>query len=147
MLIRLGTEEDLPQVLGIDRESAPVDGVGGRAPHALQPDGPIDPAYFLWQRGMMVAETEGRVVGYVLSHLVEWMHGIDRLAWIEHIGVHPDFRRRGIGLALLRFTEAHYRGRARTLYAEIHPHNAKSLALFRKFAGEMVERVLAFKEL
>lgn len=54
--------------------------------------------------GLLVAETEGRLVGFVLSlarQVPQFLDGLQpETAWITAFGVHPDFRRKGIGRAL-----------------------------------------------
>lgn len=52
--------------------------------------------------GCFVAEKAGRIAGVATTT----RHGSD-LAWIGMVLVHPDFRRQGIGRALLRFSLAH----------------------------------------
>ncbi|HET9221420.1 MAG TPA: GNAT family N-acetyltransferase [Roseiflexaceae bacterium] len=139
---RAATERDVPALLALDAVCAPVDAIDGQELYILS-----DPAvmiFFLACGGLIVAEVDGQVVGYILSHIVEHMHGIDRLVWIEHIGVHPAFRRRGIGLHLLTYLRVHYRGRAAVLHAAIHPRNHASLELFQRFPAECAERVLAY---
>lgn len=59
-------------------------------------------------QGLLIAETEGRLVGFVLSLARQVPQMLDGLqpenAWITAFGVHPDYRRRGIGRML--FTQA-----------------------------------------
>jgi ribosomal protein S18 acetylase RimI-like enzyme len=54
--------------------------------------------------GLLVAECEGRLAGFVLSLARQVPHFLDGLepekAWITAFGVHPGLRRRGIGRAL-----------------------------------------------
>lgn len=54
----------------------------------------------------LVAELDGRVVGFLLGRAGEHEFGLPgTVAWIEIVGVDPAFRGRGIGRALLeRFT-------------------------------------------
>jgi ribosomal protein S18 acetylase RimI-like enzyme len=142
---RVATEQDIPALLTLDTTSAPIDAIDGQLVYVLA-DPTVIP-FFLACDGLIVAEIAGQVVGYVLTHIVERMHGIEHLVWIEHIGVHPDFRRRGIGLHLLTYLRAHYHGQATALHAAIHPHNRASLALFQRFQAELDERVLAYAEI
>jgi len=142
---RLAKRDDVSQLRSLDTVSAAMDQIGGKKCFVLRRKGILE--YFLKCKGILVAEDEGRIVGYVLAHPVEWIHGISKLVWIEHIGVHPDHRRRGIGLGMLKFVRRHYRTTARCLHAEIHPLNQRSVRMFRKFGVELVERKLAFKKL
>lgn len=144
MTCRLGTKADIAELKKLDAQSAEVDAIDGEEHLVLGNDLMID--YFLRCRGLIVAETTGRLSGYALTHRVEWMHGVESMAWIEHVGVHPSHRRQGVGTAMLRFAGNHYKGRVSHLYAEIHPKNEKSLGLFRKAKAEFAERVLVFME-
>ncbi len=72
---------------------------------------------------MLVAEVDGRVVGYV-SWLPRGFVGRD---YITHLGVNPAHQRRGIGRALLRAAEAAI-GASR-VFASTDGDNATMLAL------------------
>jgi ribosomal protein S18 acetylase RimI-like enzyme len=74
---------------------------------------PINPAVFRVKvlldlnfdpQGLLLAESGGRLVGFVLSlarQVPQFLDGLQpETAWITAFGVHPDFRRRGIGSAL-----------------------------------------------
>ena len=49
-----------------------------------------------------VAKEDGQIVGFVFAQMVEHMSNLPKAVWIENIGVHPSYRRRGIGLQLLK---------------------------------------------
>ena len=80
-----------------------------------------------------VVEEDGKVVGYVASQIVGFMHDVDRLLWIEYIVVQQKFRRRGTGLALLRKLVEHakFSGIDR-IYTTINPDNEASIKLHLK---------------
>lgn len=49
----------------------------------------------------LVAEIEGRVVGFIIGGASRWEYGVPKnIGWIDTIGVDPDFQRRGIAKAL-----------------------------------------------
>ena len=145
MKCRLGTKGDVVELKRLDAASAVVDSIDGKKLFVLRSGRMVE--YFIACQGLLVAEADGRIVGYALTHVVEWMHGAEKMAWIEHIGVYPDCRRQGVALRLVRFAARHYKGRAKCLYGEIHPKNTKSLALFRKAGTELAERVLFFRKI
>lgn len=84
-----------------------------------------------------VAEENGEAVGYVASQRVPSMHGVD--LWIEYIVIQKEFRRRGIGLALLQklIDYAASSGIDR-IYAFINLDNEPSMRLHSK-AGFNIE--------
>ncbi|MDP6510198.1 MAG: GNAT family N-acetyltransferase [Dehalococcoidia bacterium] len=49
-----------------------------------------------------MAETEGRVVGFVLGDVRGWEYGMPPGGWIDIMGVDPQFQRRGIGIKLIQ---------------------------------------------
>ena len=80
-----------------------------------------------------IAEENGNVIGYVASQTVFFTHGVDRQLWIEYIVVHPEFRRRSIGLALLdRLKEYAKRSGIDEIYTTMNPDNEASVKLHRK---------------
>jgi L-amino acid N-acyltransferase YncA len=93
--------------------------------------------FYIGTDSTFVAEENGEAVGYVASQKVPSMHGVD--LWIEYIVVQKEFRRRGIGLALLQnlINYATSSNIDRT-YAFINPDNKPSMRLHSK-AGFNVE--------
>jgi ribosomal protein S18 acetylase RimI-like enzyme len=50
----------------------------------------------------LVAELDGKVVGFIIGDASGWEYGIpDTVGWIDTIGVHPDYQRRGIAKMLM----------------------------------------------
>jgi predicted N-acetyltransferase YhbS len=49
----------------------------------------------------LVAELNGKVVGFILGDASGWEYGVpDTVGWIDTIGVHPQYRRKGIAKIL-----------------------------------------------
>jgi ribosomal protein S18 acetylase RimI-like enzyme len=53
------------------------------------------------QRYFLVAEQEGRVIGFVIGEVRAWEFGSPPCGWVFAIGVDPDARLRGVGSRLL----------------------------------------------
>ena len=142
---RLGTQADTRGVLAVDEASAPADAIAGVAFRVLTDPTTLD--FFLGSGGLLVAEADGRIAGYALICPIARMHGGGPLAWVEHIGVPPDLRQRGVGSALLDFAGRHFSGRANCLHAAVHPANTASLTLFRRAGATEAQRVLFYKDI
>ena len=50
--------------------------------------------------GSFVAEINGKVVGYIITHITSGSFGVDRCAWITMTGVDPKHMGKGIGKSL-----------------------------------------------
>lgn len=49
----------------------------------------------------LVAEIEGRVVGFIIGGASRWEYGVpENIGWIDTIGVDPDYQRKGIAKIL-----------------------------------------------
>ncbi len=73
-----------------------------------------------------VYSEDGRLIGVVLATHDE------RKGWINRLAVHPDFRRRGVGRALIRAAEGWLREQGIGIFAAlIEPGNEVSLAVFQ----------------
>jgi len=50
----------------------------------------------------LVAEVEGRVVGFILGDASGWEYGVpDTVGWIDTIGVLPEYQKKGVARALM----------------------------------------------
>ncbi len=78
------------------------------------------------------AVADGLIVGLVVGE----SRPFEGAGWVSTIGVHPDYRRRGIGEALLTACEAALSARAVKL--TVRPSNSAALTLYRKFGYEQV---------
>jgi ribosomal protein S18 acetylase RimI-like enzyme len=57
----------------------------------------------IYPRPALVAEVEGKVVGFILGYVSGWEFGVpDTVGWIDTLGVDPAYQRRGIGRALFK---------------------------------------------
>ncbi len=93
----------------------------------------IEPKYFkhyVSKEGSFVAETDGMTVGFILSKAVPFMHGEERIVWMEQIAVLGGFRKEGVGGKLLDAVEDWARRRKmRMLYTTLNTNNAASKRL------------------
>jgi ribosomal-protein-alanine N-acetyltransferase len=78
------------------------------------------------------AVAAGRLVGFVVGD----PRPREGFAWIATIGVHPDYRRRGLGARLLAEVEA--RLTQPRLKLTVRQSNLAAIALYRKFGYEQV---------
>ena len=86
-------------------------------------------ALSLW----LVAEEDGYVAGYIGSQTV--CEESDMM----NVAVHPDFRRRGIGEALVKALETELRARgSHCLTLEVRASNAPAIALYEKLGFSQV---------
>lgn len=77
---------------------------------------------------VIVAKVAGEVVGFCLSKYD------DGLVWLSWFGVHPDWRRRGIGTALLRALERTARTRrCHKLWCDCRASNKESKSVLSQF--------------
>ena len=93
MKIRVLDENDLDAVVGIDKR------VVGKERRDFWKR---KIAYAgIYPRPALVAEIEGKVVGFILGYVSGWEFGVpDTIGWIDTLGVDPAYQRRGIGKAL-----------------------------------------------
>jgi mycothiol synthase len=78
--------------------------------------------------GLLLADAGGRLAGFVLSiyrQVPQFLDGLEeQRAWITAFGVHPDFRRQGVGRALFTAVEARLAaaGRSEVLLSPYTPN-------------------------
>lgn len=93
--IRVARLEDVPSILNLWEQA--------RSEHASTPDLPEDLERLVLESTgtLLVATSDRRIVGVLIAAWDGWRGNLYRLA------VHPEHRRSGVGLALVRAGEAH----------------------------------------
>jgi len=80
-----------------------------------------------------VAEKDGVVVGYIATQTIPYMRGHDKTLWIEYIVIKKEYRRQGVGTALLKKLKDHaQQHQVDSIYATINPDNTASIKLHQK---------------
>jgi len=94
-----------------------------------------------------VAEEKGEVIGYVASQTASYMHGVDKLLWIEYIVVKTEHRQKGIGTALLqKLIDYATHNNINRIYTTINPDNEASIKLHQKMSFNVKSwKVVSFK--
>ena len=93
--IRALTENDLDAVVEIDRKILGKP----RREYWRRKIGYAD----IYPRPTLVAELNGKVVGFILGYVSGWEFGVpDTVGWIDTIGIDPDHQNQGIGKSLFK---------------------------------------------
>lgn len=119
--------EDIPAIYEIER-------LCFKDPYEL----PLLQMYYAISRSLfLVAEREGRVVGYAIGLAKKWGEG-----HVISIAVHPEWRRRGVGKRLmLQLLEKMRRMGVRWVRLEVRVSNEAAINLYRRL-GFSIEGVL-----
>lgn len=93
--LRMLAPEDLPQVMAIDAKMGPHRGKEyWQKKFELAENRP--------PMASIVADLDGRVVGFVMGEVSGWEFGVpEDYAWLNIIGVDPDFEGMGVGRLLV----------------------------------------------
>mgnify|MGYP001131180291 FL=1 len=95
-----------------------------------------------------VAVEQGQVIGFLFAQIIRYVNNIEKVLWIENIGVHPEHRRKGVGLKLLRRAalDAKKKG-AKAVQSVVMP-DAKDAVMLHKKVGFFIDgRKFAFLDL
>lgn len=96
----------------------------------------------------LVAELNGKVVGYMISTMLYAGFGIRKSAWIMAIGVHPDHMGTGIGLALANQVCDIYRNKqVESIYSSVMWDSIDVLSFFKKLGFKRSEFINLKKDL
>ena len=139
--IRTATKND---AAAISMLNADVQALHAQAlPWRFKPPGaftPADAEQLLAQAGHVgfVAHVDGAPAGYVVAQLVRHaesaFHHAHSLMYVHQISVLPNFRRRGVGRALLDAVKAHGEANGVSLLAlDAWAFNETALAFFRSY--------------
>lgn len=93
--IRTLTENDLDSIVEIDRKILGK----SRRDYWKRKVGYAD----IYPRPALVAEIDGKVVGFILGYVGGWEFGVpDTVGWIDTLGIDPEYQNRGIGQTLFK---------------------------------------------
>jgi len=95
-----------------------------------------------------VAEEDGEIYGFIFAKILEHIFDVNKLVWIENMGVHSYVRRNAIGYKLLR--EVLRKGQemgADVGHSMIQTGNAPSIMLHKKIGFFMDRREVALIDL
>lgn len=99
-------------------------------------------------KSSLVAQINGKVVGYMISTTLLAGFGIKKSAWIMAIGVHPDYMGQGIGLALaLKICEIYKNKDVEHIYSSVRWDSTDVLSFFKKLGFERSEFINLKKKL
>jgi ribosomal protein S18 acetylase RimI-like enzyme len=80
----------------------------------------------------MVAETGGRIVGFMISYILTAGFGMAQSAWIATMGVDPDYMGQGIGARLAEELFAFYRAQGiDNVYTSVRWDSTDMLSFFK----------------
>jgi ribosomal-protein-alanine N-acetyltransferase len=92
----------------------------------------------------IVAELEGKVVGYIMCRIETGLSnfgfgGLIRKGHVISVAVLPEYRRKGIGEALVKeATNGMLRYNAKQCYLEVRVTNSEAISLYKKLGFEVV---------
>jgi len=96
----------------------------------------------------LVAEVNGKVVGYMISTTLYAGFGIGKSAWIVSIGVHPDYMGQGLGLKLAnRICDIYREKGVVSIYSSVMWDSIDVLSFFKKLGFTRSEFINLKKDL
>lgn len=80
----------------------------------------------------LVAEAEGKVVGFVIGGIKDWEFGVEKSGWLEIIGIHPKYMGQGIGRKLGKRLLEHFKKQnIKNIYTVARWDSGDLLAFFK----------------
>ncbi len=86
-------------------------------------------------QGCLVADSDGKVIGFIISYLLRGGFGMNRSAWIMTLGVEPSHMGEGIGVKLAQEVMSYYQSNGvENIYSSV-PWDSTDLLSFFKTLG------------
>ncbi|HUV25674.1 MAG TPA: GNAT family N-acetyltransferase [Methanomassiliicoccales archaeon] len=95
-----------------------------------------------------VAREDGMIVGFIFAQQMRYVQSLKKVVWIENMGVHPDYRRQGIAVLLIRklVQESKEKG-ADAVLSSVTLDNRESIMLHARLGFLMDDRKFALLDL
>ena len=123
--IRRLTENDFEDVAGI-QEAITKKKVSGRLKERMLDYIAKD------SEACLVAEEEGKVIGFVIGDVKDWGFGVEKSGWLEIIGIHPKYMGQGIGRELGKRLLEHFSAKGiKNVYTVARWDSGDLLAFFK----------------
>jgi ribosomal protein S18 acetylase RimI-like enzyme len=95
-----------------------------------------------------VARENGLVVGFIFAQVMRHVQSLNKVVWIENMGVHPDYRRQGIATILVRrLVQATREKGIEAIFSSVTADNQESIMLHAKLGFLMEDRKFALLDL
>ena len=133
--VRSLSAEDLESIIEIDEKV-----LGERRPEYWRQKVQASTAH---PAKSLVAEIEGKVVGFILGTVSGWEFGVpSSFGWVDTIGVDPDYQRKGIARTLFqRIVEEFSKEGIEKIYTLVNWEDWDLLSFFKKMGftrGELI---------
>jgi len=96
-----------------------------------------------WPESFLVAEVNGKIVGYIMCRVEKHIHGlrIVKKGHVISIAVEKEYRRRGIGEALMRRAEEVLKNKVEYMFLEVRVSNMPAISLYKKLGYKIIRRI------
>ena len=137
--VRSAATGDLPQVIAIDARAT----------------GLAKPEYWAgilrrYGRGarsrFLVAEADGRIVGYIVGEVRDWEFGSPPCGWVFGIGVRPEQREAGVATRLLEAITAAFRRQGVTIVRTLIARDNRLVLSFFRSQGMRAAAVIPLEK-
>lgn len=137
--VRRMRTQDAEAILRIDEK------ITGR-PHEAQYESRIIDALTRNPLGCLVAEVEGKIVGFILGDIRGWEFAIPKSGWIEIVGIDPDYHGKGVARVLIEKLDVYFRNQnVERVMTMINWNDAGLVGFFRAVGFERSEFIILEK--
>ena len=97
--------------------------------------------------GCLVAEAEGKIVGFIFGDIRGWEFAIPKSGWIEIVGVDPEYQGKGVARALIGKLHVYFRNHnVKQVMTMVNWNDGGLVSFFRTLGFERSEFIILDKE-
>lgn len=96
--------------------------------------------------GCLVAEAEGKVVGFIFGEIRGWEFAIPKSGWIEIVGVDPEYHGKGVARVLIEKLHVYFRNQnVERVMTMVNWNDPGLVSFFRALGFERSEFIILEK--
>ncbi|HJX15829.1 MAG TPA: GNAT family N-acetyltransferase [Candidatus Deferrimicrobiaceae bacterium] len=96
--------------------------------------------------GCLVAEADGKIVGFILGDIRGWEFAIPKSGWIEIVGVDPAYQGKGVARALIEKLHVYFRNHnVERVMTMVNWNDGGLVSFFRALGFERSEFIILEK--